>query len=117
MKILCIFLLLASSFLNIKHGYDAFRPPTAEQENVLHNLGISRSAMPYIGVFSILTGIMLLFPQTFFISNLLNAVSILLIMAFSLKANDIRTAVLEIPFLAIPLLLIWFKYPFPIKFK
>jgi hypothetical protein len=33
-------------------------------------------------------------------------------MAFSLRAGNVKTALIEIPFLGIPLLLIWLKYPF-----
>ena len=111
MKILAIILLLASAFLSIKHGWDAFQPANAEQAKMMTNLGVSKSVMPFFGVFSILIGLMLFFPQTFFLANLLNALTIVLIMALSLKAGDYRMALIEIPFLAVPLLLIWLKYP------
>jgi hypothetical protein len=55
---------------------------------------------------------MLLFPQTFFISNVLNAITIVLIMALSLRRDNTTMALIEIPFLAMPLVLIWLKYPF-----
>jgi hypothetical protein len=55
--------------------------------------------------------LMLLFPQTFFISNVLHAVTIVLIMALSLRAGNYRIALMEIPFLALPLIMIWLKYP------
>lgn len=111
MKIVSILLIVVSAFLSIKHGWDAFQPATAEQAKMMANLGITKSAMPYFGVFSILLGLMLLFPPTFFISNVLNAITIVLIMALSLRAGDYRTALIEIPFLAMPLVLIWLKYP------
>lgn len=112
MKIVAIILVLVSAFLSIKHGWDAFQPANAEQEKMMGNLGITKSVMPYFGFFSILIGIMLFFPQTFFIANLLNAVTIVLIMALSLRADDYKMALIEIPFLALPLILIWLKYPF-----
>lgn len=112
MKIISIILLLVSAFLSLKHGWDAFQPASAEQAKMMANLGITKSTMPYFGVFSIITGLMLLFPQTFFLSNVLNAITIILIMALSLRAGDYKTALIEIPFLAMPLLLIWLKYPF-----
>lgn len=105
-------LVALSAFLSIKHGWDAFQPATAEQANMMANLGISKAIMPFVGVFSIIIGLMLLFPQTFFISNVLNAVTIVLIMALSLRAGNINMALLEIPFLAMPLLLIRLGYPF-----
>ena len=112
MKIVSIVLLLVSAFLSIKHGWDAFQPAHADQAKMMANLGIQQPAMPYLGAFSILTGLMLFFPQTFFISNILNAIAIVLIMALSLKAGDYKTALIEIPFLILPMVLIWLKYPF-----
>lgn len=112
MKIVSIILLFASAFLSIKHGWDAFQPGNAEQAKMMANLGISKTVMPFFGTFSIIIGLMLFFPQTFFISNLLNAITIVLIMALSLKAGDYKMALMEIPFLAMPLIMIWLKYPF-----
>ena len=112
MKIISIVLLLASAFLSIKHGWDAFQPANAEQAKMMANLGISKSAMLYLGVFSIVVGLMLFLPQTFFLGNVLNAVTIVLIMALSLRAGDYKMALIEIPFLALPMVLIWLKYPF-----
>ncbi|MCF0072859.1 hypothetical protein LZD49_20430 [Dyadobacter sp. CY261] len=112
MKIISIVLILISAYLSLKHGWDAFRPATPEQAKMMADLGISKSFVPYAGALSIIVGLLLIFPQTFFISNVLNAVIILLIMAFSLRAGNVKTALIEIPFLALPLLLIWLKYPF-----
>ena len=112
MKIVSIILLLASAFLSIKHGWDAFQPSTAEQAKMMANLGITKTIMPFFGALSIIIGLMLFFPQTFFLGNLLNAVTIVLIMALSLRAGDYKMALMEIPFLAMPLILIWLKYPF-----
>lgn len=111
MKWLTVILMGISALLSIWHGWDAFRPANPEQLRMMADLGISRGLMPYLGALSIIVGLLLLFPQTFFISNILNVVTILLIMAFALRAGIIRTAFIEIPFLVLPLLLIWLKYP------
>lgn len=112
MKTVSIIILVVSAFLSIKHGWDAFQSTNAEQAKMMANLGITTTIMPYFGALSILIGLMLFFPQTFFIANVLNAVTIVLIMALSLRAGDYKMALIEIPFLALPLLLIWLKYPF-----
>lgn len=112
MKIVSIILLLISAALSLKHGWDGFQTPNAEQAKMMVTLGVTQSMMPFFGVFSITVALMLFFPQTFFISNLLNAITIVLIMAMSLRADDYRIALIEIPFLAMPLILIWLKYPF-----
>lgn len=114
MRIISIILILISVFLSLKHGWDAFQPATAEQARMMANLGITKTAVPYFGIFSIIVGLMLPFPQTFLLSNILNAMTIVLIMALSLNAGDSKMALIEIPFLAMPLVLIGLKYP--IKF-
>lgn len=111
MKIISIILLLVSAFLSIKHGWDVFQPSNLEQTKMMGSLGITKPTMPYLGTFSIIIGLMLFFSQTFFISNVLNAVTILFIMALSLKAGNYTMALIEIPFLALPLVLICLKYP------
>src|SRR5690606_10400498 len=98
--------------LSFKYGWDAFHPTNPEQERMMADIGIGKSMVPYVGVLSLLTGVLLLIPQTFFVGNVLNAVTIVLIMALSLRAGVVRTALMEIPFLIIPLVLIWLKYPF-----
>ena len=115
MKIISIVLILVSAFLSFKHGWDAFQPANAEQVKMMSELGINKSIMPYFGVFSILVGLMLLFPQTFLISNVLHAISIVLIMALSLNKGNYKMALIEIPFLGMPLLLILLKYPLKIQ--
>ncbi|MGN6494755.1 MAG: hypothetical protein ACTHLE_22395 [Agriterribacter sp.] len=112
MKIISIILLLVSAFLSVKHGWDAFQPGNAEQTKMMTDLGITKTMMPYFGIFSVIVGLMLFFPQTFFLGNVLNAITIVLIMALSLRAGNYKMALLEIPFLALPLILIWLKYPF-----
>ncbi|MCE7053461.1 hypothetical protein LZF95_02145 [Algoriphagus sp. AGSA1] len=112
MKIVSIVLLIISAFLSFKHGWDAFQPANAQQAQMMSDLGITKGVMPYFGVFSILLGLMLFFPQTFLVSNILNAVTIVLIMALSLNAGNYKMALIEIPFLAMPLVMIWLKYPF-----
>ncbi|MCD9019207.1 hypothetical protein [Parachryseolinea silvisoli] len=113
MKIISIALLLISAFLSFRHGWDAFRPLKPEQAKMMTELGITKTMVPYFGALSITIGLMLFFPQTFLLSNMLHAIIILIIMALSLSAGNVRMALIEIPFLAMPLVLIWLKHPFP----
>lgn len=112
-NLLTLLLLGASVFLSFRHGYSSFRTPSSpEQQEMTELLDIPPAALPYVGVLSLVIGVLLLLPRTFFVANLLNAVTILVIMALALHADVPRIALLEIPFLALPLLLIWLKYPF-----
>jgi len=113
MKIISIILTLVSAFLSVKHGWDAFQASNnPEQLKMMADLGIGKAYAPVFGVVMIIVGLLIFFPQTFFISNLLNAISIVLIMALALNVGNTSMALMEIPFLAMPLVLIWLKYPF-----
>jgi hypothetical protein len=79
---------------------------------MMNELGIGKSLVPFFGCLTFAIGILLLIPDTFFLGNLLNAILIVLVMAFALRAGNYTIALMEIPFLAIPLLLVWLKYPF-----
>lgn len=112
-NLLSLAFLLVSAVLSFKHGWDSFMiKKNPEAAKMMDVLGISPSFAPVLGVLSILTGLLLLFPKTFFTGNLLNALTIICIMALSLRAGNVKMALLEIPFLFMPLLLIWLKYPF-----
>ncbi|MGQ3012829.1 MAG: DoxX family protein [Flavobacteriales bacterium] len=112
MKIAAVILIAVSVLLNLKHGWDALHLNDApEQLKMMSDLGISKTFVPFLGIFSLLLAVMVLFPQTFFAGNLLNAVSIVWIMALALRAENIKMALIEIPFLALPLVLIWLKHP------
>jgi len=112
MKIISAILLLAAAGLNFKHGWDAFRSGSGpEQNQMLADLGLSPGLAPYLGGLLIAVAVLMLIPRTFFIGNVLNAVIILLVMALALHASKPRIALIEIPFLALPLILIWLKHP------
>lgn len=78
----------------------------------MSQLGLAEWTMPVFGVLAMMVGVLLLIPRTFFMGNLFNALSVVFIMAMALRAGNIKIALIEIPFLLIPLLLIWLKYPF-----
>ena len=111
--IISLILLLISVFLSFKHGWDSLHVKDhPESAKMMAELGIKESYVPIMGIVMIVIGLLLLFPRTFFLGNVLNAVSILLIMALALNAGNTKMALIEIPFLIMPLILIWLKYPF-----
>jgi hypothetical protein len=78
---------------------------------MMTDIGIEKNWFLPIGILSFVICLLVLFPQTFFIGNILNAMVILIIMALSLKAGVIKTALIEIPFLLMPLLMIYLGHP------
>jgi hypothetical protein len=111
MKILGGVLILITAFLSFKHGWEGLtnKPETV---NMLAELGIGEIGGKVMSVITLAVGLLILFPQTFFAGNLLNAAVILLIMALALKTGNLKTALIEIPFLLIPLVMIWLGHPF-----
>lgn len=110
MKIISGILILITAFLSFKHGWDGLSMKS-ETNEMINALGIGKSALLTISVLSLVIGVLVLFPQTFFIGNVLNAILIVLIMALSLKTGNLKTALIEIPFLLMPLVMIYLGHP------
>jgi hypothetical protein len=83
-----------------------------EAVKMLTELGIGEVGGKVMSVLTLASGLMILFPQTFFAGNLLNAGVILVIMALALKTGNVKIALIEIPFLLMPLVMIWLGHPF-----
>lgn len=112
-SLISLVLLIVSAGLNFKHGWDTFRYKSNPQSlKMMQELNISESFVPLMGALTFLAGILLLLPKTFFWGNLLNAIMIVSIMALGLRAGNYKIALMEIPFLILPLVMIWLKYPF-----
>lgn len=112
-SIISLVLLLASVYLSFTHGWGAFNyKKNPEALKMMTELGISESVVPAFGLITIAIGVLLMIPRTFFLGNLLNALSIVIIMALAIRAGNLKMALIEIPFLILPLVLIWLKYPF-----
>jgi len=100
-------------YLNCKHGWEALHINNyPKQAKMRSDLGINNIYVLLVGIVSMAGGLLVLFPKTFFIGNLINAFLISTIMALSLKSGNLKIAIIEIPFLIMPLLMIWLKHPF-----
>jgi len=87
------------------------RSCSLQQSCIGNTLGFGKSVITIMSLVGIAVGIAVLFPRSYFIACVVNAVTIVLIMAFSLKAGNYKTALIEIPFLLIPLLIIYLGHP------
>ena len=112
MKIVSGLLILVTVYLNAKHGWAGVSNNMSPAEiKMMTDIGISKSWFMPIGIISVIICLLVLFPQTFFIGNVLNAVVILMIMSLSLNAGVTKTALIEIPFLLMPLVMIYLGHP------
>lgn len=112
-NIISLALLLVAVFLAFKHGWESLNYKKHPGSlKMMSDLGLSESMVPLFGGITLLIGVLLLIPKTFFLGNVLNAISIVIIMALAIKSGNFKMAFMEIPFLVLPLIMIWLKYPF-----
>ncbi|MDF7813901.1 hypothetical protein [Hymenobacter sp. YC55] len=112
MKIISGLLLLVSVYLSFQHGWAGLAQNfTPEQANLMAELGINKPLLTVTSSVSLAVGVLLLFPQTFLVGNLLSAAGVLLLMGLALNTGNLRLAAIEVPFLLLPLALIWLKHP------
>jgi len=112
-SLISLSLLIISASLSFKHAWDAFNyRNNPETLKMMSGLGISEPAIPYLSLLSIAIGVLMLIPKTFFLGNLLNAITIVVIMAMASRTGNFKMVMIEIPFLAMPLIMIALKYPF-----
>lgn len=111
MKILSWTLIAISVYIGLSHGSRVFRKPSPAYSEMMMSLGISDGIGIAVGVWAIVAALLILFPATFFLGNILRAMQLILMIAFVLKAGNYKFAMIEIPFLLLPLLLIYLGHP------
>ena len=109
-KLISTALILITIYFSVSHGRSILLggPQTQEMFARFH---MGRSVQVVVGVLTLLVAILLLFPQTFVAGNLLNLALILSITILQLRSRNIKGALIEIPFLLMPLLMIYLGHP------
>jgi len=111
-KILSSILILVTVYLNFKHGWAGINNNMKPEEvKMMADLGLNKTMVTIISVLSLAVCLLTLLPPTFFIGNLLNAILIVVIMAFALRTGNYKIAFMELPFFAMPMLLIYLRHP------
>ncbi len=110
MKIVRGALILVTVFFSIRHGWAGITMKP-EATGMLTALGINSFMLYMVSGLTLASGLLVLFPSTFFTGCFLNAVTILLMMALQLRAGNMKAALIEIPFLLMPLVMIWLGHP------
>jgi hypothetical protein len=113
-KIISGALLLFTVYMGIKHGWQLLNSKPSDigpEMDLIRKLNLSQAVIKSFAVLTLLTTLLILFPQTFVPGNILNAIGILLIMSSLLNVREIKPALIEIPFMFIPLVLIYLKHP------
>ena len=111
MKIISVVLILVTAVLSVKHGWDGLRNTSPQGDAQMVAWGINKPLHIFLCIINISVACMILFPQTFFLGNLIAAMVFVLLIGFQLNSADIKAALIEIPFLLIPLVLIYLGHP------
>lgn len=104
--------MLINLYFGLNHGSRAFKKPTGPFLEIMNAMGMTENLRYLVGVFAILSAILTIFPSTFFLGNVLRSLLLLVLIALALNHGNYKFALIEIPFLLIPLLLIYLGHPF-----
>jgi hypothetical protein len=111
MKIISGILIIFVAFMSFKHGLDGLKNTSSSGNETLLSWGIIKPIQTIISVITILSALMILFPQTFFVGNIIAAMLFILLMGFQLNTGNFKAALMEIPFLLITLTMIYLGHP------
>lgn len=111
LKIIHSGLLLFVAFMGIKQGYSMISG-SPEIVKMLENLSFSKTEIRLFGIVTLISAILILHPKSFFMGNLIMGVTIVLLIFLQIQNQNIKGAVIEIPFLLMNIILVYWKYPF-----
>jgi len=117
-KIISGIIILISAFMGTRVGWkglDIKPGDTGPFVQIKEKLKFSDRSLKVLAVLTIAAAILLLLPQTFLFANILNISLFLFLIIRWLMIGDMKAALSEVPFLLIPVLLIFLKHPFAVK--
>lgn len=103
-------LIIIAVFMAFKQGYAMFSGKP-EMIEMFGKWGFSKTDLMINGSVTIIAAVLILFPKTFVWGNFLMAAGILLIICFHLLDKYFKGVLIEIPFLLMNLVIIYFQHP------
>jgi DoxX-like protein len=109
-KIINSLLILFAVYMGFKQGWAMInlKPDMLE---MFGKWNFSKEAVRIFGAVTVLSALLILFPYTFIWGNFLMAATILLLICLDLSDKDIKSAVIELPFFLLNLLIMYLQYP------
>ncbi|MDA3615051.1 DoxX family protein [Polluticaenibacter yanchengensis] len=114
LKIINTILILIAIFMGLKQGY-AMASGKPEMLDLFSKWGFSKNAVAINGIITMIAAVMIAFPKTFIWGNFLMAAGILMLICFHMRDKNLNGVMLELPFLALNLIIIYLQYPLPLK--
>jgi hypothetical protein len=112
MKIISGILIVFVAVMSFKKGLTGLLNTAPEGDITLISLGINKTLQTIINVITIVVALLILFPQTFLLGNIISATLFILLICFQLHSGNIKAALIEIPFLVVTLFMIYLGHPF-----
>lgn len=100
--------------MGLKQGY-AMASGKPEMLDLFSKWGFSKNAVAINGTITMIAAVMIAFPKTFIWGNFLMAAGILMLICFHIRDKNLNGVMLELPFLALNLIIIYLQYPLPLK--
>jgi predicted lysophospholipase L1 biosynthesis ABC-type transport system permease subunit len=110
-KIISGILIVFVAIMSFKHGLKILKNNVPQGDLQMKSWGINKQMQTIISIATILMAIMILFPQSFLIGNILGAIIFIVLMCFQLNTGNVKAALIEIPFLLITFLIIYLGHP------
>ena len=110
-RILSAILVVLAFVMGLRHGVGLLRSTPAQVQETLH-ISLNQPTVLLLGFLTCVGAVLVAFPQTFFAANFISAAVILYLTAVQSKAHNLRGALGELPFVLLPLLVLYLGYPF-----
>ena len=102
-KILNSALILFAVYMGLKQGW-AMLNSDPKMLDMFGKWNFSKAGIKIIGIVTILSALLILFPKTFLWGNFLMATTILLIICYHLSDKDLKGAAIELPPISVAIL-------------
>lgn len=115
-RILSLVIFAATVIIHGRHVWGAFNPPPNLGEQ-LERVDMTITSALFVYVPSAVSLLLLLFRKTFVAGNAILATMLFTLALIQLKVGIIKGALIEIPLIAMPILMIYLGYPLQNIFK
>lgn len=109
-KIISGILMLVAVGMGLKQGFAMFSGKL-EMLEIFSKWGFTKTSLAINGAITMLSALLILHPKTFVWGNFLMAAGILLIICFRLLDRDLKGFAIELPFLALNLIILYLHHP------
>jgi DoxX-like family len=109
-KVINSVLILVAVFMGIKQGC-AMLTGKPEMLEMFGKWNFTREAVMIMGIVTLVSALLILYPKTFVWGNFLMAAGILVIICFHLAARNLKGAAIELPFFLLNMVIIYLQHP------